>query len=78
MLSHILKSEKKIERDVDPRETAIAVPDLAEALGGDMTMLRGEKGRNGGLQIGYSPVLTPVNSESFEGSQISHDHKSLS
>lgn len=43
MLSHILKSEKKVERDVDPRATAVVVPDLAEVLGGDETMLRGKK-----------------------------------
>lgn len=43
MLSYILKSEKKVERDVDPRATAIAVPDLAEALRGRCDYVKGEK-----------------------------------
>lgn len=42
--------------------------------------VRWMKETNEGMEfrIGYSPVLTPVNSERFEGSQISHDHRSLS
>lgn len=43
MLSYILKSEKKVERNVDPRATAIAVPDLAEALRGRCDYVKGKK-----------------------------------
>lgn len=76
----ILYSEqKKVERDVNLRATAKTQPDSAKVLVADKTVLKGgKKGRNCRSQIGYTPVLTSVNSESFEESQISHDHKSRS
>lgn len=64
---------------VNQRATAETQPVSAEVHVADRTVFKGEKkGRNCRSQVGYTPVLIPVNSKSSEESQISHDHKSRS